>query len=169
MGWNSHDLDIYQLQPYEIYGDIFSCKWQPCAFFLKLPYVIPNPLHLHKLHYCHRAFQSVTWLPWYTVLQGCKNFGVRSIYISDTSIAKSYLIKVVNNLNTRWRNISGKCILINDCKKTITRNRTQYSLAWVFLPFVCMYVRRFQNVVLRCQTPRLHCFLSSHWPSFRFL
>ena len=35
--------------------------------------------------------------------------------------------------------------------------------------YVCMYVCRFQNVVLRCQTPRLHCFLSSHWPSFRFL
>ena len=28
---------------------------------------------------------------------------------------------------------------------------------------------RFQNVSLRCPTPRLHCFLSSHWPSFRFL
>ena len=26
-----------------------------------------------------------------------------------------------------------------------------------------MYVCRFQNVVLRCPTPRLHCFLSSHW------
>ena len=33
----------------------------------------------------------------------------------------------------------------------------------------CMYVCRFQNVVLRCPTPRRHCFLSSHWPSFRFL
>ena len=32
-----------------------------------------------------------------------------------------------------------------------------------------MYVYRFQNVFLRCPTPRLHCFLSSHWPSFRFL
>ena len=32
-----------------------------------------------------------------------------------------------------------------------------------------MYVCRFQNVVLRCPTPRLHCFLSSHWPSFSFL
>ena len=30
-------------------------------------------------------------------------------------------------------------------------------------------IYRFQNVVLRCPTPRLHCFLSSHWPSFRFL
>ena len=30
------------------------------------------------------------------------------------------------------------------------------------------YVYRFQNV-LRCPTPRLHCFPSSHWPSFRFL
>ena len=35
--------------------------------------------------------------------------------------------------------------------------------------YVCIYVCRFQNVVLRCPTPRLHCFLSSHWPSFRFL
>ena len=33
--------------------------------------------------------------------------------------------------------------------------------------YVCIY--RFQNVFLRCPTPRLHCFLSSHWPSFRFL
>jgi len=32
-----------------------------------------------------------------------------------------------------------------------------------------MYVYRFQNVFLRCPTPRLHCFLSLHWPSFRFL
>jgi len=28
---------------------------------------------------------------------------------------------------------------------------------------------RFQNVSLRCPTPRLHCFLPSHWPSFGFL
>ena len=35
--------------------------------------------------------------------------------------------------------------------------------------YVCMYVCRFQNVYLRCPTPRLHCFLSSHWSSFRFL
>ena len=34
--------------------------------------------------------------------------------------------------------------------------------------YVCMYVCRFLNVVLHCPTPRLHCFLSSHWPSFRF-
>ena len=33
--------------------------------------------------------------------------------------------------------------------------------------YVCIY--RFQNVFLRCPTPRLHCFLSSYWPSFRFL
>jgi hypothetical protein len=32
---------------------------------------------------------------------------------------------------------------------------------------VCVY--QFQNVFLRCPTPRLHCFLFSHWPSFRFL
>ena len=34
---------------------------------------------------------------------------------------------------------------------------------------ICMYVYRFQNVFPRCPTPRLHCFLSSHWPSFRYL
>jgi len=33
--------------------------------------------------------------------------------------------------------------------------------------YVCIY--RVQNVFLRCPTPRLHCFLSYHWPSFRFL
>jgi len=33
--------------------------------------------------------------------------------------------------------------------------------------YVCIY--RVQNVFLRCPTPRLHRFLSSHWPSFRFL
>jgi len=32
-----------------------------------------------------------------------------------------------------------------------------------------MYVCWFQNVILRCLTPRLHCFLSSQWLSFRFL
>jgi len=35
------------------------------------------------------------------------------------------------------------------------------------LLYVCIY--RVQNVFLRCPTPRLHCFLSFHWPSFRFL
>jgi len=30
-------------------------------------------------------------------------------------------------------------------------------------------IHPFQNVFLRCPTPRLHCFLSSHWPSFRFI
>ena len=32
---------------------------------------------------------------------------------------------------------------------------------------VCIYW--VQKVYLRCPTPRLHCFLSSHWPSLRFL
>jgi hypothetical protein len=35
--------------------------------------------------------------------------------------------------------------------------------------YLCIYVYRFQNVFLRCPTPRLHFFLSSHWPSLRFL
>ena len=33
--------------------------------------------------------------------------------------------------------------------------------------YVCIY--RVQNVFLSFPTPRLHCFLSSHWPSLRFL
>jgi len=32
-----------------------------------------------------------------------------------------------------------------------------------------IYIYRCQNFLLRCPTPRLHCFLFSHWPSFRFL
>ena len=32
-----------------------------------------------------------------------------------------------------------------------------------------IYIYMFQNVFLPCPTPRLHRFLSSHWPSFRFL
>jgi len=35
--------------------------------------------------------------------------------------------------------------------------------------YKCMCLCRFQNVVLCCPTPRLHRFLSFHWPSFRFL
>ena len=31
------------------------------------------------------------------------------------------------------------------------------------------YVCRFQNIFLCCLTPRFQCFLSSHWPSIRFL
>jgi hypothetical protein len=32
-----------------------------------------------------------------------------------------------------------------------------------------IYIYWFQNVFLHCPTPRIHCFLSSHWLSFRFL
>jgi hypothetical protein len=35
--------------------------------------------------------------------------------------------------------------------------------------FVGVYVYRVQNVIPRCPTPRLHFFLSSHWPSLSFL
>jgi hypothetical protein len=35
--------------------------------------------------------------------------------------------------------------------------------------YIYIYIYKFQNVFLRCPTPRLHCFLSSHSPSFRFL
>ena len=39
----------------------------------------------------------------------------------------------------------------------------------MFVLYIYIYICRFQNLVLRCPTHRLHCFLSSHWPSFRFL
>ena len=40
---------------------------------------------------------------------------------------------------------------------------------YIYIYRAYIYIYRFQNVFLRCPTPRLHCFLSSHWPSFRFL
>ena len=40
---------------------------------------------------------------------------------------------------------------------------------WFIYIYMYVYICRFQNVFLRCPTPRLYLFLSSHWPSFRFL
>ena len=40
---------------------------------------------------------------------------------------------------------------------------------WFMTKWIFVYVYQFQNVVLCCPTPRLHCLLSFHWPSFRFL
>ena len=37
------------------------------------------------------------------------------------------------------------------------------------IEYIYIYIYLFQNVFIRCQTPRLYCFLSSHWHSFRFL
>ena len=39
----------------------------------------------------------------------------------------------------------------------------------LLLTIVYACICRVQNVFLRCPTPRLNCFISSHWPSFRFL
>ena len=64
-----------------------------------------------------------------------------------------------------------------DRAATVTGTPSITPTKWTVLTNVCTYVCiyvctcvcRFQNVVLRCPTARLHCFLSSHWPSFRFL
>ena len=48
--------------------------------------------------------------------------------------------------------------------------RRIYGIRKVLYLFVCMYVYiGFKTFFLRCPTPRHHCFLSSHWPSCRFL
>jgi hypothetical protein len=49
----------------------------------------------------------------------------------------------------------------------VTAKKTLYMWRW---PSYCiLYIGRFQNVPPRCPTPRLHCLLSSHCPSCRFL
>jgi hypothetical protein len=63
--------------------------------------------------------------------------------------------------------------LIGTVTRTIFRKMRMEIILKIYITllsptFLCMYVYRFQNVFLRCPTPRLHCFLSSHWPSFRF-
>ena len=46
---------------------------------------------------------------------------------------------------------------------------TQYaSLSGSYI-YIYIYIYRFPDVFLRCPTTRIHCFLSSHWPPFRFL
>ena len=70
---------------------------------------------------------------------------------NDEQVTASALIHLVSNFKRAPSNKS-----VNDLS--------------VFFSFcICMYVCRFQNVVLGCQTPRLHCFLSFHWPLFMFL
>ena len=48
------------------------------------------------------------------------------------------------------------------------QNPKRFVLTYVCI-YIYIYIYRVQNVFLRCPTPRLHCFLFSHWPSFRFL
>jgi hypothetical protein len=43
------------------------------------------------------------------------------------------------------------------------------SLFKMMMIIIIIIIYPFQNSFLRCPTPWLHCFLSSHWPSFRFL
>ena len=54
------------------------------------------------------------------------------------------------------------------CRVLHSESRT-VGIAQHFQNVLYMCVYRFQNAFLRCPTPRFHCFLSSHWPSFRFL
>ena len=58
------------------------------------------------------------------------------------------------NFQTLWISLASKPSKPYRCR----RSRQWY-----------IYIYRFQNVFLRCPTPRLHCFISSYWPSCRFL
>ena len=51
--------------------------------------------------------------------------------------------------------------------RPVTSHYTDYTI--LAHTHIYIYIYRFQNIFLRCPTPRLHCFISSHWPSFRFL
>jgi hypothetical protein len=47
----------------------------------------------------------------------------------------------------------------------------EYMCMYIYI-YIYIYIHIYISVskhFLRCPTPRLHCFLSSHWPSFRFL
>ena len=76
---------------------------------------------------------------------------------SYTWVRKTYLQSVLLSNLTLWAHL--RCIY------TFRAHPIPCKLCGV----VYMYVCRFQNIVLHCPIPRLHCFLSFHWPSFRFL
>ena len=63
---------------------------------------------------------------------------------------------------TVWRAAQGGVLIKCPLFSTVQLNSIS-----ITTKYVCIY--RVQNIFLRCPTPRLHCFLSSHWPSFRFL
>jgi hypothetical protein len=63
----------------------------------------------------------------------------------------------------KWPSLSVSSLVV---RTAVTFRKSVFSM---YCMYVCMYVYRFQNVFLRCPTPRLLCFLSSHWPSFRFI
>ena len=52
----------------------------------------------------------------------------------------------------------------------LPRKRVVGTRLYIYI-YVYVHIRlyRFQNIFLRCPTPKLHCFPFSHWPSFRFL
>jgi hypothetical protein len=63
------------------------------------------------------------------------------------------------------------CSQKNGAVSKVSRNKflVNYSNYTILLWTPCIYICKFQNVFQSCPTPRLHRFLSSHWPSCRFL
>ena len=57
------------------------------------------------------------------------------------------------------------CCMFYKCNKDTFFTFLKHSL----YIYIYIYIYGFQNLFLRCPTPRLHFFLSSHWLSFRFL
>ena len=80
-----------------------------------------------------------------------------STYQSHYYPTNAHNVKYVELIKT-YQNYGGCCNMFRFTEKPSSGSHSQY-----------VWIHPVQNVFLRCPTPRIHCFLSSHWSSFRFL
>jgi hypothetical protein len=90
----------------------------------------------------------------------CK-FLEQKIGVDIKSTAKKYQTTCITILKY--------CLHILDTGPKIDTTQFRSDPPWGLSLLSYIYIYRFQNAFLRCPTPRLHCFLSSHWLSSRFL
>jgi len=114
--------------------------------------------HTERIFLTRKRVWCCAFFLWTLILLELKNskqtfilrqYGIGWIYITTVTFTNTFINEILFTLY--------RCCMSFLC------------LLLVYDFYLCLYVCRFQNVVLRCSTPRLHCFLSSHWPSFRFL
>ena len=84
----------------------------------------------------------------YFLVLGYATAGILSSSDPASQLASSHQWWLAQCTPVRWNSLFQK----TGCESCVTR-----------------VIYRFQNVFLLCPIPRLHCFLSSHWPSCRFL